>query len=205
MLRDCEVQNATAFVGQNEEDVQNLKPDRRNREEVRRNHIFHVVLQKRSPALRRRSFVSHQILTYSRLANVDAEFQQLAVDLGRTPERVLATHSPNELAYFLRHGWPSTLTMATLPCPEQTKSLPLPANDRICLDNHQSPSPFRPPAGQPSPKPTICGAQSRSFHGTLQHVQLMPKCQDFNLKGGAATKRASQEGKQRRQNGHRRG
>jgi hypothetical protein len=63
----------------------------------------------------------------------------LAVDLGRTPERVLATHSPNKLAYFLRHGWSSTLTMVTLPCPEQTKSLPLPANDRICLDNHQSP------------------------------------------------------------------
>jgi hypothetical protein len=35
----------------------------------------------------------------------------LAVDLGRTPERVLATHSPNKLAYFLRRGWSSTLTM----------------------------------------------------------------------------------------------
>jgi len=126
------------------------------------------------------------------------------VDLGRPPERVLATHSPNQLAYFLRHGWSSMLTMATLPCPEQTKSLTLPANDRICFDHHQSASPFRPPAGQPSPKPTICGAQSWSFHGTLQHVQLMPKSHDFNLKGGAATKRASQEGKQRGQNGHRR-
>src|SRR5438270_8640766 len=61
-----------------------------------------------------------------------------------------------------------------------------------------------PPAGQPSPKPTICGAQSWSFHGTLQHVQLMPKCQDFTLKGGAAPKRANQEGKQRGENGHRR-
>src|SRR5437764_10281448 len=145
MLGDCEVHNPTAIVGENQEDVQNLKPDRRNREEIRRNHIFHVVLQKRSPALRRRSFVSHQILTYSRLADVDAEFQQLTVDLGRTPERVPATHSSNELAYFLRHGRSSTLTMATLPRPEQTKSLPLPANYRICLDNHQGPPPFRPP------------------------------------------------------------
>src|SRR4051794_41044268 len=98
---------ATAFVGQNEEDIQDLKPNRRNRKEVRRNHVFQVVLQKRSPALRRRSSVSHQILTYSRFADVDAKFQQLAVDLRRTPEWILATHSPNELAYFLRHGWSS--------------------------------------------------------------------------------------------------
>src|SRR4051794_6837431 len=113
-------------------------------------------LQGRSPLPASQRIPHHSLrrthVTYSRLANVDAEFQQLTVDLGRTPERVLATHSPNELAYFLRHGWPSTLTMATLPCPEQTKSLPLPANDRICLDNHQSPFAIPATGGTAKPK-----------------------------------------------------
>src|SRR5438874_229371 len=104
----------------------------------------------------------------------------------------------------IRHGWSSALTVATLACPEQTKSLALPADDRIRLDNHQRAPPFRPPAGQPSPKPTFCGAQSWSFHGSLQKIQLMTKSQDFNLKRGTATKQASEKGKQRGQNGNRR-
>jgi hypothetical protein len=94
--------------------------------------------------------------TYSRrFADFDTELHHLTVNLGYTSERVLATHPPDEPAHFLRHGWSSALTVATLPFPEQTKSLALPANDRICFDNHRRAPPFRPPAGQPSPKPTI--------------------------------------------------
>src|SRR5437868_2412303 len=100
MLRNRKVHNATAFVWQDEEDIENLKPDRRNRKEVRRNHVFQVLLQKCSPALRRRSSVSHQILTHSRFADFDTELHQLTVNLGCTPERVLATHPPDEPAYF---------------------------------------------------------------------------------------------------------
>src|SRR5207248_3830291 len=74
----------------------------------------------------------------------------------------------------------------------------------IRLDNHQREPPFRPPAGQPNPKPTFCGAQSWSFHGSLQKIQLMTKSQDFNLNRGTATKQASEKGKQRGQNGNRR-
>jgi hypothetical protein len=148
--------------------------------------VFYVVLQEGPPTLRRRSSVSHQILTHRRFADFNSEFQQLAMDLRRTPEWVLATHSPDELAYVLRHGRSSTSTMATLPSPEQTKSLPLPANDGICLQDHQHSPPFRPTPGEQSPKPTICGTQSWSFHRSLQNIELMTKSQDFNLECGTA-------------------
>src|SRR5690242_1786904 len=118
MLRDRKVHNATAFVCQHQENIENLKPDRRNRKEVRRNHVFHVILEKYFPALRRRSSVAHQILTHGRFADFDTELQQLTVNFGCTPERVVATHPADELPYFLRHGRSSALAVATLPCPE---------------------------------------------------------------------------------------
>jgi hypothetical protein len=97
MLRDREVEDATAFVCQDEEDIENLKPNRRNRKEVHGNYVFHVILQKSSPTLRRRSSVSDQIFAYSGFADLDTEFQQLAVYLRRSPEWVLATHPADEL------------------------------------------------------------------------------------------------------------
>src|ERR1700751_2919361 len=108
---------------------------------------FTYIFQESSPALRRRVSISAQIFAYGGFADVDTQFEQLAVYLWRAPERVLATHPADELPYVLCYGWPPRLTMATLPRPKKTKSLALPANGRFGLYHHQCASPFRPIAG----------------------------------------------------------
>jgi hypothetical protein len=116
----------------------------------------------------------------ARFADLNAQFYQLAVDPRSSPQWVLPTHAPNELAHFFRNYRSATFATATLPRPEQAKSLAMPANDCFGPYDHQRASPFRPSLGKPSPKPTIRRAQLRSFHRTLQHGQLVTKSHDFD-------------------------
>ena len=49
MLRYTEVNNAAPFNGQKEEHVKNLESDCRHHEEINRDNILCVILQKRTP------------------------------------------------------------------------------------------------------------------------------------------------------------
>ena len=67
--------------------------ERRHDEQVHRCDLWHMIAQKRPPALIRRSAVpSDDILRHSGLSDLEAELQKLAVDARRTPERVLNAH-----------------------------------------------------------------------------------------------------------------
>src|SRR5215471_16832130 len=72
---------------------------------------------------------AHQVLAHARLANVDAELEQLSVNPRSAPEWILAAHLPNPCAHLLRHGWPPRLTVSDLPGPEPTKAFSVPADD----------------------------------------------------------------------------
>ena len=47
MSRDVEVKNATAVMGKHYKNEQNFKPDRMNREEIDRNELRHVIVEKK--------------------------------------------------------------------------------------------------------------------------------------------------------------
>src|SRR5262245_29835959 len=104
MIRDANVQNPTAVVRQHQEDVQDLEADRRDGEEVDGYRGGEVILEERAPRLRR-WFPTAHVLADAALTDVDAEFEQLAMDAWCAPERILAAHSADQLADVVRHRW----------------------------------------------------------------------------------------------------
>jgi hypothetical protein len=71
---------------------------------------------------------AHQVLAHTRLADINAQLEQLAVNPWSAPEWVFTTHGPNQRAHLFRHGRPPRLTVSDLPGPEQAKALPVPAD-----------------------------------------------------------------------------
>ena len=78
------MQDAPALVRQHQKHVQDLEPNCRHDEEIDRHHRFQVIVQERPPGLRGWLAAAHHILIDARLADVDAEFEQFAVNVRRS-------------------------------------------------------------------------------------------------------------------------
>src|SRR5260370_29091881 len=68
-----EVENPPAVVCQHQKHIQDLKPDRRHREEINGHHTLHMVLQKGSPGLRWRSSPADHVFAHAGFSDVDPE------------------------------------------------------------------------------------------------------------------------------------
>ena len=87
-----------SLVRQHEENVEDLKPDRRHGEEVYGHNRFHMVVKEGPPGLRRWLPTAYQVFAHARFTNLDAEFQQLAVDTRCAPTRILFAHAADQVA-----------------------------------------------------------------------------------------------------------
>src|SRR5215469_6940603 len=132
-----------------------MKTDRGHSEEVNRNHGLDVILQEGSPGLRGRHAATCNVLAHACLSDVDAQFEQFTVDTRRTPERILAAHSANQLPNLFGHRRTPGLAPPNFPGPEQPKSLAMPANNSFRLDDEQRGLPIAPSFAQPSPQQSI--------------------------------------------------
>ena len=89
-----------------------------------------VVVKEGLPCLRRATSPRYHVLRDCRLGDVEAELQKLAVDMRRTPERVLDAHSSDKVAHLfvdLR----STTERAGFPSPECSEAFAMPTHDRL--------------------------------------------------------------------------
>jgi hypothetical protein len=77
------------------------------------------------------------VLSNAGLPDVDAKFEQFAMDPWRAPERILSAESSNQVAYVVWNRWPSTLPAATFPRPKQPKALAMPRDDSGRLDDEE--------------------------------------------------------------------
>ena len=78
----------------------------------------------------------HHIDRNRGLGDLDAEFEQFAVNLGSAPERVLKTHSSDQVAHLLGDPWPAP-GRAGFPSPVAGKTLAMPAHDSLGPDDAQ--------------------------------------------------------------------
>ena len=90
------LEDTTTVMRQNHKHEQDLEPNRWDSEEVHRNQLGNVIVDKRLPGLRRRAVVADHVLPDRGLGYVEAQFQQLTVD-SRCP-RVGWPGSPFELS-----------------------------------------------------------------------------------------------------------
>jgi hypothetical protein len=116
------VQNATPVLGQNQEDVEDLKTDGGHGEEIDGDQLLGRILQKCTPGLRRRFAAAQHIFADAALTDVDAEFEQFAVDARCTPSGILPAHLPDQISDLDRNDRSSGLAVPHLPGPETAES-----------------------------------------------------------------------------------
>src|SRR5437016_2866352 len=191
MLRDIEMHQPASAVGQDHEHEQHPKGRGGNREQIQRDQVLRVILQKRAPRLRRRPPRADHVLRNRRLRDRQTELQQLAVDPWRTPKRIGVAHPPNQISELCTDQGP-TGSAPTLPRPVAPKSLPVPANHRLRPHYQQRMSPARPQLRQENPEDSVHLRQPRPRFASLPHGQLLPKRQVLEREVAVRAKTASQ-------------
>ena len=130
MLGQVEVQDATAIVSEDDENVEHAEGGGRDCEEIDRGQGADVVGQERAPGLRRRlaKVLWASCRRNGALADVDAELEQLSVDARRAPQRVRESDSPDDDSEIAIGGRPARRSTGP-PGPEAPKSCAVPADD----------------------------------------------------------------------------
>src|SRR3989442_388569 len=191
MLRDIEMHQPAPAVGQDHEHEQDSKGRGGHREEIQRDQIRGVVLQKCPPRLRRRPPRPDHVLRNRRLRDRQAELQQLAVDSWCTPEGIGAAHPPNQIAELGPNPGP-TVSGPTLPRPVASESLPVPADHGLRPYHLQRMSPTRPQPREENPKDPVHLRQPWPRLTRLPHSELLPQRQVLQRQLAVRANRASQ-------------
>lgn len=173
---DVEVQNASAFVADDEEAIEYAERDRRNRKEIHRGDGFLVVTKKGKPALARpriprRSF--HPAGDGS-FGNIEAEHEEFTVDAGSAPGWVLGDHLEDKISNFSRYwrssgGFPDFRNQ--LPVPAESSAMP-PDHGFGC-DNQECLLPSRPALGSEQPEEPVEEIEPRAWMSAFQHRKLL--------------------------------
>ena len=155
MSGHMEMQDAASVMGQHQKHVKYLEADRRHREEVDGDQLLGVILQECAPGLRWGLGGAHQVFADAALCDVDAEFEEFAMDAGCTPTGILPAHLADQIADLARKDRSSRLAAPHLPGPEQAKAGTMPGKDRFWLDDGQRRAPVMPEAEQADPQQAV--------------------------------------------------
>jgi hypothetical protein len=97
-----------------------------------------------APGLRGRLAAAHHVFADTGLADVDAQLEQLTVNAGCTPTRILAAHPADQVAHLAGNYRSSRLAAPYLPGPEHAKAGTMPGHDRFWFDDSQRRAPVVP-------------------------------------------------------------
>ena len=104
----------------------------------------------------------------------DAKLEQLPVDAGCTPTRILPAHPADQITNLARNDGSSRSATLDFPSPEKAEASTMPGKDRLGLNDGQGGAPAAPHARQPDPEQAVDGSQPGTLScGTLQHADLL--------------------------------
>jgi hypothetical protein len=143
-------------------------------EEVDADEGAGVVRKERPPGLGRGlAPVRHQP-RHRALGNVDAEFEQLAMDAGRAPSKILGRHPVDQVAELLGRRGATWALLARLAAPEEAKAAAMPADHCVGTDDYKDVGPMRPNARKPRPEDPVCALEPEPFGpGTTENHELL--------------------------------
>ena len=87
----------------------------------------------------------------------EAQLQQFTMDLRSAPERIVTAHGPNQVPNVRGYCRPPRLATAYLPCPEQSKTLAVPADHGFGLDDDENIDPAGPGTAEEGPEQAVQG------------------------------------------------
>jgi hypothetical protein len=142
MRGDAEPQDLSPAMGHNHQPIEQPERHGRNDKQVHRRNTIRMVAQERLPALGRWSSPARHILSDAGLPNVDAEFQQLAVDTWGTPQWIGDTHLSDQLPDRSRHAG-MTPTTSRLKAPVTSEACAMRPHHGVGLNDGKRTTRFR--------------------------------------------------------------
>src|SRR5205823_7221386 len=107
--------------------IEQIEANGRNNEQVRGRDVRCVVTQEGAPSLGRRAASLGHILRDTRLSDLKAELEQLAMDARGTPQRIVNTHPPDQRAQVRVDLRPAS-KRGGLPTPVPAEAGPMPTD-----------------------------------------------------------------------------
>ena len=98
-----------------------------------------------------RSALLNHVFGHTGLADGDAQFEQLTLDVGRAPQRVVTAHLPDQIADLAGDRRSTWFSAAHFPRPEQAKALAMPRDNGLRPDGGQPRTPVLPKTRQDDP------------------------------------------------------
>jgi len=96
-----------------------------------------MILEKRPPILTGSAPDLFHVFAYGMFVQLDAQFEQLPLNLLRSPERILSSHLPDEVDGLLRDARFTALGSRSQ-FPVAPEEVPMPSQDCLRLDDVQS-------------------------------------------------------------------
>ena len=153
------VNNTTTVMGQYQKHVKDLETEGGHGEEVDGAQLRDVILQKGAPGLRGRFAAAHHVFADAALADVDAQLEQITVNAGCTPTRILPAHPADQVADPAGNDRSSGSAAPYPPGPEQARAATMPGHDRFWFDDGQRRAPVAPDTEQSDPQRAVRGGQ----------------------------------------------
>jgi len=152
-----------------------LKGNRRSHKQINRGNPLHLIAKESLPGLQRSIPPRHHVDRNRGLGDLDAQFEQLAIDLCGAPQGVLEAHSSDQVAHLLADPRP-TSARTRLPSPVSSKALSMPAHNGLGPDNGNGIKNARTATIEPDEQGAVDPAQMWSkWSAPLQDVELVPQ------------------------------
>ena len=191
-------------MAKNKKCVELFEGDRRDHKQINRCNPLGVIAKEGLPGLRWPIPPGHHVDRNRGLGDINAQFEQLAMDPGRSPQRVLKAHSSNEVAHLLADPR-SAPRGAGLPSPVSGKTHSMPAHDGLRSDNGYGVKNARTATIEPNEQGTAGPMQMHpAWRALLQNIELMPQDQDFSFEPQAQLEAVAQHADEKKGNCHHR-
>jgi hypothetical protein len=158
---------------QDYEHVEHTEGRGRHDKEVDRDEVGDVVLEERSPSLRRRPRPTGHEPGDGALRDIEPELAQFAVDARRAPERIGERHHADELRKLGADAWSTRSPASGLPGPQGATALPVPENHGLGGNDMERLAPPCPTAREAHPESAIEASEPRSRRAAAEQGELL--------------------------------
>src|SRR5437667_3696090 len=161
--------------------IELLKGNRRNHKEINRCNPLHMIAKEGLPGLQWPILPRHHVDRNRGLGHIDAQFEQFPMDLGSAPQRVLKTHSSDQVAQLFADPRPAP-ERARPPSPISGKTHSMPTYNRLGSDDGYGIKNARAATIEPDEQSAVDPTQVRpAWRALPEHIELMPQDQDLGF------------------------